>query len=143
MNKLALVGLNGVVMANVLTALLKHNRNATVFSPYPERVMLNNTNINWLNTSSRDDLLFCLAGFKTIVIALENNLTNAELNDYILRNYPRIIDAAIAGGAHRIIVVGGKESEAFYRSKLSHVTGPKCSFINTEGDYASAVINVA
>ena len=52
MKEIALVGVNGEVLSDVLTALLENGNDVDVFTPEPERIMLDSTNvtINRLDT---------------------------------------------------------------------------------------------
>ena len=144
MKEIALLGVNGPVLADTLTALLEHGSDVDVFTTGPERVMLDTTNVtvNHLDTSSKEETRRQLTGFDTVIIANENDLQNADLNDYILRTYSATVNAAIDAGVKRLIVVGGKDSEAFYCGELRRHKGLDYAFTTTEGDYAAAVVGV-
>lgn len=145
MKEIALVGVNGTVMSDVLTALLEKGKDVDIFTAMPERVMLDTTNVtvNHLNTTSKDAMRRGFEGFDTVVIALENDLSNADLNDFILHDYSMIVNAAIDAGAKKLVIVGGKDSEAFYCGELRRHDNLNYAFTTTEGDYAAAVAEVA
>ena len=141
MKEIALLGVNGTVLSDTLTALLESGASVDVFSSYPEHVMLDTTNItvNRLDTSTEDATRESLIGFDTVIIALENDLENDELGEYILRTYSHTVNAAIKAGAKKLIVIGGKDSEAFYCTELKHHDKLDYVFTTTEGNYADAV----
>lgn len=144
MKEIALLGQNGPVFTNVLTALLEAGRDVDVFVNNPMRVMLDQSNvtINHLDTSSKADTRRQLEGFDIVVMTYETDFQDVENDDFILRTYVPTVNAAIEAGAKRIIVVGSKDSEAFYRGELNrHKDAPvETSFISTEGAYGAQVV---
>ena len=144
MKEIALLGVNGTVLADVLTSLLEKGKSVDVFTTEPSRIMLDTTNVtvNRLDAESKEAMRDVLGGFDTIIIAVENNLADHDLNDFILHNYSRIVNAAIDAGAKKLIVVGGKDSEAFLCGELRRHKDLDYSFTTTEGDYGAAVAAV-
>lgn len=141
MKEIALLGVNGTVLSDTLTALLEKVDSVDVFTPEPEHVMLDTTNVtvNRLDTASKDETAATLGGFDTVVFALENDMANADLNDYILRTYSQTINAIIEAGVKRLYVIGAKDSEQFYCGELRRHDGLDYVFTTTEGNYADAV----
>ena len=144
MKEIALIGVNGTVLSDTLTALLESGKDVDVFTPNPEHVMLDTTNVTVSRLESADKQATArqLAGFDTVIIANENNLADAELNDFILRTYSHTVNAAIEAGVKKLVVVGGKDSEAFYCGELRRHKDLDYAFTTTEGDYPAAVSQI-
>lgn len=141
MKEIALVGVNGEVLSDVLTVLLEKGHDVDVFTPEPERIMLDTTNvtINRLDTATEEATKSQFEGFDKIILAYENDLANHDLTDFILRTYSHTVNAALKAGVKQLIVVGGKDSEAFYTTELKHHPELNYAFTNTEGDFGAAV----
>lgn len=139
--EIALLGVNGTVLSDTLTALLEKSDSVDVFSTTPEHVMLDTTNIvvNHLDTSSKEATRDQLIGFDTVVLALENDMGNPDFNDWVLRTYSETVNAIIEAGVKRLFVIGAKDSEAFYCGELRRHDKLDYVFTTTEGDYADAV----
>lgn len=135
--EIALIGFGGEVFAHTLSKLLKKGLYVNALVPNPEHMMLEDTRL----TVSRLDLFDKLAllqsvqGYKTVVLALETYLTDAETNQLVLGHYNEIINAAIEADVKRLVVVGGKYSEAFYTLDLRRRDNLDWVFISTEGNY--------
>ena len=144
MKEIALVGVNGEVLSDVLTALLENGNDVDVFTPEPERIMLDTTNvtINRLDTETEDATKAQFGSFDKIILAYENDLSNADLSDFILRTYTHTVNAAMKAGVKQLIVVGGKDSEAFFTTELKHHPELNYAFTTTEGDFGAAVVSL-
>lgn len=141
MKEIALVGVNGEVLSDVLTVLLEKGHDVDVFTQEPERIMLDTTNvtINRLDTGTEEVTKSQFEGFDKIILAYENDLANHDLTGFILRTYSHTVNAALKAGVKQLIVVGGKDSEAFYTTELKHHPELNYAFTNTEGDFGAAV----
>lgn len=137
MKEIALIGFGGPVFANTLSKLLEEGQTVQVLTTHPTHVMLNNTalTVSHLDLDNRLHLIDSLQNYDNLIIALETDLTDAQLNNLILKHYNGLITAAIEAGVNRLIVVGGKESQAFYTTDLKRLDNIDWVFISTEGDY--------
>lgn len=142
MKEIALLGTTGPVFGQTLTAMLENNMDVDAFVTNPEKVMLDTTNvtINRLDLSEELATEQQLTGFDIAVFAMESNLADHDLNDLILRSFSPTVNAAIKAGVKRLVIIGGKDSEAFYLQELNRHDGLKYRFITTEGNYAAAAV---
>lgn len=143
MKELALAGTTGPVYANVLSALLHAGRDVDAMVTDPERLMLDTTNITvqQFRTDSKADMITEFTGFSIVILAYETDFRDVNDNAFILGTYSETVNAAIEAGVKRLIVVGNKDSEAFFCGELSRHKGLiESTFISTEGDYATAVV---
>lgn len=141
MKEIAVIGANGTIMSHVLTSLLECGLSVNALTLFPERVMIENSQltVSRLDAASKERTRESLEGYNTVVIANETDLTNKDLNEIILKSYNRIVNAAIEAGVSRLIVVGGKESSAFYLGDLKRQDKIDWVYTSTEGDYARRV----
>lgn len=141
MKEIALIGANGPVMSAVLSKLLEKDLSVNALTLFPERVMVDNTRltISRFDVTSKEATREALEGYSTLVIANETDLKNAQLDDLILKYFNQTINAAREAGAKRIIVVGAKESSAFYTGDLKRHDDVDWDFYDTEGDFATRV----
>ena len=141
MKEIAVIGANGAVMSQVLTSLLENGLYVNALTLFPERVMVNNSQltISRLDVASKEHTRESLEGYNTVIIANETDLTNKELNEVILKYYNQTVNAAIEAGVSRLIVVGGPESSAFYMGDLKRHNEIDWVFTTTEGDFARRV----
>lgn len=141
MKEIALIGTNGRVMSAVLSKLLQKGLYVNLLSLNPERVMLENTQltVTRFNVSSPDAIRDNLEGYSTLVIANETDLENETLDNLILKSFPTTLAAAHKAGAKRIIVVGAKESNAFYTGHLKRFNDIDWVYFDTEGNFAEYV----
>lgn len=141
MKEIAVIGANGTVMSHVLSRLLENGMAVNVMTLFPERVMVENVQltVSHIDVASHDKMRQSLVGYDTVVITNETDLTNKELNDLALKYYNSIVNAAIEAGVKRVLVVGGKESSAFYTGDLKRHDDVDWVFTTTEGDFASRI----
>lgn len=141
MKEIALIGANGPVMSSVLSKLLESGNYVNALTLFPERVMLENQQltISRFDVTSKEATREALEGYSTLVIANETDLQNAELDELILKYFAQTINAARDAGVTRILVVGAKESSAFYLGDLRRHDDVDWVFFTTEGDYATKV----
>lgn len=141
MKEIALLGTAGTVFSNVLTALLHKGYSVNTIVTEPEHIMLDTTNVtvSLYDTASKATIRKALEGYNDAVIAYETDFLDAANNDFILRTYAETVNAAIEAGVKRLVVVGNKDSEAFFATELKRrsdlIDG---RFISTEGCYACA-----
>lgn len=142
MKQIALLGSNGPILANVLSALLKEGRSVDVLTTNAARMMLDTTNVTvqQLRTETKDQIRKSLEGFDVAILAYETDFTDKENNDFILRTYYETVDGVIDAGVRRLVVVGNKDSEAFFKGELRRRAADiDWQFVSTEGDYAGEV----
>lgn len=142
MKEIALMGIAGPVYGNVMTALLEKNYSVNALTTGPERMMLDTTNVtvSRFDAYSKDATKDSLEGYDTAVLVYETDYQNADNNAVMLDTYSRTVNAAIDAGVKRLIVVGGKFSEAFLAGELRrHSNLIDAKFISTEGNYGAAV----
>lgn len=142
MKEIALIGTNGRVMSSVLSRILENGFSVNVLTPFPTRIMIDNTNltVSRLDVMSEDATREALEGYSTLVIANETDLQNDENDSMILKYFDKTVRAANEAGAKRVIVVGAKESNAFYVSHLKRHDDIDWVYFDTEGDFADAVV---
>ena len=142
MKEIALIGSNGPVMSAVLGSLLAKGLSVEVFSLYPEHVMIDNTQltVRHYDYASEENMRRSLEGYSTVVIANETDLENEELDNVILKYFPSTLKAIAEAGIENLVVVGAKESNAFYLGHLKQLENTDWKYYDTEGDYASRVI---
>lgn len=142
MKEIAILGTTGPVFGQTLTAFLEKNFSVEALVTDPEKLMLDTTNINIdrLDLSGEVATRQQLTGYSVVVLAIENDLQNHDLNDLILRSFSPTVNAAIDAGVKRLVVIGGKDSEAFFLQELNRHHGLDYRFITTEGDYAAAAV---
>lgn len=140
MKEIALIGANGPVMSAVLTSLLERELSVNALTLFPEKVMLDNTRltISRFDVTNEEAVREALEGYSTLVIANESNLENEAMDDLVLKYFQKTVEAAAKAGITRILVVGGKMSNAFYLSKLK-ATNLDWVYFDTEGDFAKYV----
>ena len=145
MKEIALAGTTGPIYNTVLLALLHDNRAVEVLVTDPEKVMLDTTNVtvNQFRYAKKEEIKDELTGYDTVILAYNTDYTDAANNDFILHTYLRTVNGAIEAYVKRLIVVGAKESEAFFRGELArHGDYIDSTFISTEGDYSKAVVDI-
>lgn len=145
MNEYALIGSNGPVMSHVMTQLLERGEGVNAMTLYPERVMLDNDRltVSRLDIASKDTMRQALEGYHTAIIANETDLRNDELDNLILKHFAETVNAAREAGVERLVVIGAKESSAFYLGVLNRHNDLDWVFFTTEGDYAHAAVDEA
>lgn len=143
MKEIALIGSNGPVMSHVMTKLLERGLSVNALTLYPERVMIDNTQltVSRLDVASKDRVREALEGYNTVIIANETDLKNDDLDNLVLKYFAQTVTAATEAGVARVIVVGAKDSTAFYVTDLRRRDNIDWVFTNTEGDFAKRVID--
>lgn len=143
MKEIALISANGPIAGAVLGSLLERGLSVNVLSLYPERVMLDETRvtISRLDVHSEEAMREALEGYSTLVIANETDLSNDDLDNFILKSFDKALNAASQAGTKRVIVIGAKESNAFYLSHLNRRQDIDWVYFDTEGDFADRVAN--
>lgn len=138
MKEIALTGINGHVFADVLTELLHRGLSVNAFVSTPERVMLENSalTVSFLDVADKEALKNKFVGYRNAIMTFEDNQTDHEANDFILKYYVEMVNAARKAGVTRLVVVGSPQSEAFFTGDLKRHADVDWVFISTEGDYA-------
>lgn len=141
MKEIALLGTNNHVMADVTGALLEHGVAVNAMVDFPEKVMLDNSNLTVMhldvaNHQSVEDALGCYA---VAVLTYNDDLHDAYTNELTLKYFTDTVHAARQAGVSRIIVVGSPDSEAFFVTDLRRLDDIDWVFISTEGDYPDRV----
>lgn len=138
MKEIALTGMNGHVMADVLGELLRRQLVINAFVSAPEHVMLDNdaVTVSHLDATNREALREGFEGYHDVVMTFEDNLQDHDANDFVLKHYVEMVTAARQAGVARLIVVGSPDSEAFFMGDLRRQNDIDWVFISTEGDYA-------
>lgn len=141
MKEIALIGANGPVMSAVLTSLLERQMAVNVLTLYPERIMLDNSavTVSRLDVTNGERVREALEGYATVVIANETDLQNDTLDNLVLRYFDTTVQAVRQAGVTKLVVVGSKQSNAFYLSHLERYNEPDWVYFDTEGDFADRV----
>lgn len=141
MKEIALIGANGRVMSAVLSSLLSRGLSVNVLSLKPERVMLDDTRVtvSRLDVYSEENVREALEGYSTVVIANETDLADDAMDNLVLRYFDSTVNAAVKAGVSRVIVVGAKESNAFYLNHLENKNSIDWVYFDSEGDFADSV----
>lgn len=142
MKEIALIGANGKIMSSVLTGLLEQDWSVNALTLYPEHVMIDNTRltVSRFDVASEQNARKSLEGYDTVVIANETDLENADLDNLILKYFDSTLKAVREAGVKKLVVVGAKESNAFYLSKLKNLEDVDWKYYDTEGDYVGRVV---
>lgn len=138
MKEIALTGMNGHVFADVLTELLHRGQPVNAFVSNPEHVMVENSDltVSFLDNADKKAMKDSFMGYHDVIMTFEDNQTDHDANDFILKNYVDMVNAAREAGVARLVVVGAPESEAFFMGDLRRHTDIDWVFISTEGNYA-------
>lgn len=141
MKEIALMGMNCRVFADTLSALLHRDINVNAMVPFPERVMLDDVKltVTRLYVDNPEALKDELEGYHDVVMAFDDDQTDVEANDFALRYYKQMVNAARLAGVARLIVVGSPEASAYFMGGLRRIDGIDWVFISTENDYPGRV----
>lgn len=141
MKEIALLGTTNHVLADVLGKLLADGLSVNAMVDYPERVMLDDTRltVSPLHVEDHDSVREALEGYSDVVLAYNDDLSDAYTNDLTLKYFVDTTYAARQAGASRLIVVGSPDSEAFFVTELRRLDDIDWVFFSTEGDYAGHV----
>ncbi|MDE7467827.1 MAG: NAD(P)H-binding protein [Muribaculaceae bacterium] len=139
MKEIALAGINGHVLSDVLSGLLHRGAAVNAIVTNPEHLMIENTalTISHLNTQTKETLTEGFEGYNTVILAFGDDQTDKEANDFTLKYYNELVNAVREAGASRLIVVGGYNSEAFFVTDLRRRDDIDWVYISTEGDYST------
>lgn len=137
MKEIALLGTTNRVFGDVLGALLAQGLSVNAMVDYPEKVMLDDTRltVSHLPVEDHARVVEMLEGYHDAVLTYNDDLTDAYTNDLTLKYFVDTVHAAREAGVSRIIVVGGRDSQAFFVSDLRRLDDIDWVFISTEGDY--------
>lgn len=137
--EIALTGVNGQVFATVLSSLLHRGIAVNAYVNNPERLMVADSNltVNHLDVATKDSLRESFEGYHDVILTFDDDLENREENDFTLRHYAEMVNAAREAGVTRLVVVGSPQSEAFFTGDLRRHNDIDWVFISTEGDYAA------
>lgn len=138
MKEIALLGTVNHVFGDVMGALLARGENVNAMVDYPEKVMLDDTRltVTHLPVEEHDRVVELLEGYHDAVLTYNDDLTDAYTNDLTLKYFVDTVHAAREAGVSRIIVVGAKDSQAFFVSDLRRLDDIDWVFISTEGAYS-------
>ena len=141
MKEIALTGTDCHIFADVLSALLHRGIAVHAYVTYPERLMVEDSalTVSRLEVDSPMAMRQDFEGYHDAVLTFNDDLTNHEDNDFTLRQYSRLVSAAVDAGVRRVVVVGSSESAAFFMGDLRRRDGLDWVFVSTEGDYAGRV----
>lgn len=141
MKEIAVCGINGHVMADVLSALLHRGVTVNAYVNTPERLMDTSTQLtaSVLRADNKDEMRESLEGYHDVILAFDDDLSNHDENTFVLTRYNDMVSAARAAGVSRLIVVGSPESVAFFTGDLKRRDDIDWVYVATEGDYASRV----
>lgn len=142
MKEVALTGTNCHIFADVLSALLHRGVAVHAFVTEPEHLMLEDADlvISRLDTGSRETLTHDFEGYHDVILTFNDDQTDVTSNDFTLRYYDELVNAARDAGVRRLIVVGSPEGAAFFMGDLKRRDDMDWVFISTEGDYADRAV---
>ncbi len=137
MKEIALTGTNNKVFADVLAVLLARDVAVNAMVDYPEHVMLEDSQltVSRANFYSREAMREAFEGYHDAILTYDDNLLDAAHNELALKTFTDTITAAREAGVKRVIVVAGKDSEAYFVTLLKRIDDIDWVFISTEGDF--------
>ncbi len=137
MKEIAVTGINGHVLAEVLSALLHRDVDIKVFVNSPERLMDANPRLTVarLDAMHKQTMVDDFAGYHDVIMTFDDNQTNKDENDFILKHYNEMVNAAREAGVERLVVVGSPQAEAFFTGDLKRRSDIDWVFVSTEGDF--------
>lgn len=141
MKEVALAGLSSRIYAEVLSALLHRNMAVNAMVNNPERMMLDDVNLTTthLDVANADRLAEMFEGYHDVIMVFNDDLTDAESNDFTLHHFAEMVNAARRAGVARVVVVGSPDSSAFFMGDLKRQDDIDWIFVSTEGNYAETV----
>lgn len=142
MKEIAVTGINGHVLADVLSALLHNGITVNAYVNEPMRLMDTSTQltVGLLRADDKDELRRSFEGYSDVVMTFDDNQLDHDKNSFVLDHYYEMINAAHEAGVNRVIVVGSPQSEAFFTNNLKRRSDVDWVYISTEGDYASRTV---
>lgn len=143
MKEIAVTGLNGHVLADVLSALLHNGVTVNALVNDPLKLMNTSTQLTagLLRAGDKDELRRSFDGYHDVVMTFDDNQLNHDENSFVLDHYYEMVNAAAEAGVARLIVVGSPQSEAFFTNNLKRRDDIDWVFISTEGDFASRAVS--
>lgn len=138
MKEVTLVGTTCHVFSEILTQLLERGLAIDALVDDPERLMLQRDNlmIGHIDAKNEANAAKALAGATDVILAYDDNLSNAEHNELTLKSFVPTLTAARQAGVKRVVVVGSPDSSAFFVSELKRIDDLDWVFVSTEGDFA-------
>lgn len=142
MKEIALLGTVSHVQADILGALLAQGLGVNAMVDYPERVMIEDDRLTVTpsDVSNHEHVREMLEGYNTVVLAYNDDLSDARTNEQTLKYFVDTVHAAREAGVARVIVVGSPDSQAFFVSDLRRLDDIDWVFISTEGDFAGRTV---
>lgn len=137
MKEIAVTGLNGHVLADVLTSLLHAGVTVNAYVNEPLKLMDTSTQLTagLLKADDKTEMRRQFEGYNTIVMTFDDNQTVADDNEFVLTRYNDMVNATREAGVKRLIVVGSPRAEAFFTSDLKRRDDLDWVYISTEGDF--------
>ena len=141
MKEIALLGTTGHVFGDVLGTLLARGLSVNAMVDFPEKVMVEDTclTITHLPVEDHDRVKEALEGYHDIVLAYNDDLSDAYTNDLTLKYFIDTVHAAREAGVARVIVVGSPMSTAYFVTDLRRLDDIDWVFVSTENDYPDRV----
>ena len=143
MKEIALTGTLCRVYGDVLTKLLEKGLAVNAMIDNPEHLMIDNCalTITHLDLSNRENLRNELDGYTDCVMVFDDDLSNAEHNDFALRRFHEMVNAATEAGVKRLIVVASPDSTSFFAQDLRRRQDIDWLYISTENAFPERVYN--
>ena len=141
MKEIAIVGTLCPVFADTLSALLQAGNSVNAFVDYPEKLMIDNSalTISRYDYANHQALVDSFSGYHDVVLTYNDNLRDAYTNDLTLKTFVDTVHAAREAGVARVIVVGSRDSQAFFVNDLRRLDDIDWVFISTENAYPQRV----
>ena len=138
MKEIAVTGLNGHVLSEVLSYLLHKGVTVNAYVNNPERLMDTSTQLtaSLLDVYDKDRLRSLFTGYDTVIMTVDDDQSNHDENSFVLENYGRMVHAAREAGVKRLVIVGSPQAEAFFIGDLKRQDEVDWTFVSTEGDFA-------
>ena len=138
MKEIAVTGLNGHVLSEVLSYLLHKGVTVNAYVNNPERLMDTSTQLtaSLLDVYDKDRLRSLFTGYDTVIMTFDDDQSNHDENSFVLENYGRMVHAAREAGVKRLVIVGSPQAEAFFIGDLKRQDEVDWTFVSTEGDFA-------
>lgn len=138
MKEIAVTGLNGHVLSEVLSYLLHKGVTVNAYVNNPERLMDTSTQLtaSLLDVYDKDRLRSLFTGYETVIMTFDDDQSNHDENSFVLENYGRMVHAAREAGVKRLVIVGSPQAEAFFIGDLKRQDEVDWTFVSTEGDFA-------
>ncbi|MFG6385756.1 MAG: NAD(P)H-binding protein [Muribaculaceae bacterium] len=138
MKEIAVTGLNGHVLSEVLSYLLHKGVTVNAYVNNPERLMDTSTQLtaSLLDVYDKERLRSLFTGYDTVIMTFDDDQSDHDENSFVLENYGRMVHAAREAGVKRLVIVGSPQAEAFFIGDLKRQDEVDWTFVSTEGDFA-------